>query len=290
MAEGFRPGSRPSVDVTRPNPARMYDYMLGGSANFAADREAVDAIRAVMPDLDLMAWANRSFHQRAASWMAREGIRQFIDIGCGLPTVSNTHDVVHRVSRACRVVYVDHDPVVVQHAQMLLAKAGNTSIVLGDVRDPDGVVDIVRLDGLVDLARPVGMLCTAVMHFVADNDDPWWCVGRLMAALVPGSYLVLSHVTGDQVPPRKLAVGVSAYQNAAEQVYPRSVGEVERFFAGLELIPPYPGADPEVFHIGLWGAEDPMAADDPSSRVWWAGVGFKRDEAVQYGGPVSARS
>jgi hypothetical protein len=290
MIKGLQPSGRLGRDVTRPNPARMYDYMLGGSANFAADREAVDAIRAVIPDLDLMAWANRSFHQRAASWMAREGVRQFIDIGCGLPTVSNTHDVVQRVSRACRVVYVDHDPVVVQHAQMLLANADNISIFLGDVRDPDGVAGIVRLDGLVDLAQPVGLLCTAVMHFVPDNHHPWWCVERLTAALAPGSYLALSHITGDQMPPRKLAVGVGAYQDAADQVYPRGVREVERFFAGLELIPPYPGADPEVFHIGLWGAEDPTVADDASSRVWWAGVGFKRDRAAQYGGSVSAGS
>jgi hypothetical protein len=290
MTEGVPPGSRLGRDVTRPNPARMYDYMLGGSANFAVDREAVDAIRTVMPELDLIAWANRGFHQRAAGWIARGGVKQFIDIGCGLPTVSNTHDAVQRVSHACRVVYVDHDPVVVQHAQMLLAKAENTSIILSDVRDPDAMADIIRLDGLVDLAQPVGLLCTAVMHFVADNDDPWWCVGRLMAALAPGSYLALSHVTGDQVPPRKLAAGVGAYQGAAEQVYPRSVQDVERFFTGLELVPPYRGADREVFHIGLWGAEDPQAADDASSRVWWAGVGFKRGDAVQYGGPVSAGS
>jgi hypothetical protein len=288
MTEGLLPSGRLGRDVTRPNPARMYDYMLGGSANFAADREAVDAIRAVIPELDLMAWANRGFHQRAARWMARQGIRQFIDIGCGLPTVSNTHDVVQRVSRAARIVYVDNDPVVIQHAQMLLAKTENISIVLGDIRDPDGVVGILRLDGLVDLARPVGLLCTAVMHFVADTDDPWWCVGRLLAALAPGSYLALSHVTGDQVPPRKLAVGVGAYVDAAEQVYPRSVKEVERFFAGLELIPPYRGADAEVFHIGLWCAEDPQAADDASSRVWWAGVGCKPDAAMQYGGQVAA--
>jgi hypothetical protein len=266
---------RMSRDVTRPNPARMYDCMLGGSANFAVDREAVAAIRAVMPGVDLAAWANRGFHQRAAIWMAREGIRQFLDVGCGLPTMSNTHDVVQRVSRLARVVYVDHDPVVVTHAQTLLDERSATSVILGDVRDPDGLLACVRLDALIDLGQPVGLLCTAVMHFVADTQDPWWCMGRLVAALAPGSFLALSHVTGDRIAPRTLAAGMAAYQDAAEQVYPRSVAEVERFFAGLELIPPCPGADPEVCHIGMWGAEDPVAADDEPSRVWWAGVARK---------------
>jgi len=287
MAEGFWPGGRPGIDVTRPNPARMYDYMLGGSSNFVIDRDAVNAIRAVMPDVDLAAWANRSFHQRVARWMAREGIRQFVDIGCGLPTVSNTHDVVQAVDRACRVLYVDHDPVVVPHA-LMLARAGNTSVMLGDIRDPDALLGCLRVDRLIDLSQPVGLLCTAVLHFVADRDDPWRCVLRLVDALAAGSYLALSHITGDQVPPETISTGVKVYECAAEQIYPRSVAEVERFFAGLELIPPYPGADPEVFHIGLWGAEDPEAADDASSRVWWAGVGRKLNRPVRYGGYVWA--
>lgn len=272
MAEGT---GRACRDVTRPNPARMYDAMLGGSANFAVDREAVAAIRTVVPGVDLAAWANRGFHQRAAIWMAREGIRQFLDVGCGLPTMSNTHDVAQRVSRLARVTYVDHDPVVVTHAQTLLEGRSDTSVVLGDVRDPDGLLACVRLDRLIDLGQPVGLLCTAVMHFVADTQDPWWCMARLLAALAPGSFLALSHVTGDQIAPRTLAAGMAAYRDAAEQVYPRTVAEVERFFAGLDLVPPYPGADPEICHIGVWGAEDPVAADDESSRVWWAGVARK---------------
>jgi hypothetical protein len=262
-------------DVTKANPARMYDFMLGGKANFEVDRQAVAAIQAAMPDVDMAAWANRGFHQRAALWMAREGIRQFLDIGCGLPTVSNTHDVVQRVSRACRVVYVDHDPTVIEHARLLLAKIGNTGLTLADVRDPASLLTSLYVDGLIDLTRPVGLLCTAVMHFVADTDDPWWCVAKLVAALAPGSYMALSHVSGDLVQPRVLDAGAAAYQDAAEQVYPRSRSEVERFFDGLEMVPPAPDADAEVCGIGLWGAVDPATAEDPASRVWWAGVGRK---------------
>ena len=276
MTDPARPvAGRASRDVTRPNPARMYDYMLGGSANFSVDRSAVDAIRAVMPGVDLAAWANRSFHQRAAMWIAREGVRQFLDIGCGLPTVRNTHDVLRRVSPAARVVYADHDPVVIEHGRSLLAGQGNTSLVLADVRDPAGLLTCVHLDGLLDLARPVGLLCTAVMHFVADADDPWWCIARLVAALAPGSFLVLSHVTADLVAPQAITAGVAAYEGAADQIHQRTRAEVERFFAGLELVPPYVGGEREVCGAGVWGCADPMAADDESSRVWWCGVARK---------------
>jgi len=276
MAESPRPqASRASRDLTRPNPARMYDHMLGGSANFQVDRDTVAAIRAVMPDVDMAAWANRSFHQRAAMWIAREGVRQFLDIGCGLPAASSTRDAVRRITPAARVAYLDHDPVVIQHAQSLLARSGDTSMILADVRDPADVLTCVHLDGLIDLARPVGLLCTAVMHFVADSDDPWWCISRLVAALAPGSFLALSHVTGDLMPPRVVAGGVQAYKDAAEQVHPRTRAEVERFFAGLELMPPYAGAEADVCGAGVWDAEDPVAADDASSRAWWAGVARK---------------
>jgi hypothetical protein len=262
-------------DVTRPNPARMYDFMLGGSANFAVDREAVERIRVAMPGVDLAAWANRAFHQRAAMWIAREGVRQFLDIGCGLPTVSNTHDVVRRVTPAAHVVYIDHDPVVIQHTRQLLAGHPNTSLVLGDVREPAEILTGVRMDGRVDLARPVGLLCTAVMHFVADADDPWWCMAQLVGALAPGSFLVLSHVTGDRLARRTVAAGVETYQGADEQIHPRPRVEVAQFFAGLELVPPYMGARPELYGAGLWACEDPVAADDESSRVWWCGVARK---------------
>lgn len=259
----------------RPNPARMYDYLLGGQSHYEVDRAAVDRIRAVLPEVEAAAWANRAFHQRAAIWMAEQGISQFVDIGCGLPTMRNTHEVVQQVNPAARVAYVDHDPMVITHAQALLTRTGNTSVILADIRDPDALLAVLQLDGLIEFAKPIGLLCTAVLHFVADEDDPFGCMYRLVMALASGSCLALSHVTGDQMPPLAMATGVAAYADAIEQVHPRGRAEVEQFFTGLEIIPPYPDTPGELCRIGLWGAEDPEIAADDSGQPWWAGVGRK---------------
>jgi hypothetical protein len=253
----------------------MYDYMLGGRDNYDVDRAAVEKIRAVLPEVGAAAWANRGFHQRAAKWMAQQGIVQFVDVGCGLPTMDNTHQVVQRVNPAARVAYIDHDPMVIAHARGLLTHDGRTSVIVADVRDPESVLTALHLDGLIEFAEPVGLLCTAVMHFVAAEDDPYGCVHRLVAALAPRSYLALSHVTADQMPPMAIAAGVAAYENATEQVHPRSRAEVKRLFDGLTILPPYLSAPPELCRIGLWGAEDPQVAADDSGQPWWAGVGQK---------------
>jgi hypothetical protein len=218
-------------------------------------------------------WANRGFHQRAAIWMAGQGIRQFVDLGCGVPSPqSNTHQAVQAVNPDARVAYLDHDPIVASHAGVLLVSGGKTSIVQADVRDPASALAALHLDGLINLAEPVGLLCTAVMEFVADDRDPWGCLARIMSALAPGSYLGFSHLTSDQVPPAQLAALVTAYRDAPEQLHPRGKAQVARFVDGLELVPPYEGAAPELCRIGLWGAEDPAEADDFSSRWWWAAV------------------
>jgi trans-aconitate methyltransferase len=265
----------PPASPNRPNPARMYDYMLGGGDHDAVDRAAVERIRAVMPEVSAAAWANRGFHQRAAKWMAQQGIAQFVDIGCGLPAMRNTHEVVQAVNPDTVVAYVDHDPVVIAHARELLADDGQTSILLADIRDPESVLATINLDGLIDLTKPTGLLCTAVLHFVADEDDPIGCIAGLVDALTPGSFLALSHITPDQMPPATIAIGIAAYRNATEQMHPRTRREVECFFTGLEMIRPYEGAPAELCRIGLWGCEDPIEADDDSSQPWWAGVGHK---------------
>lgn len=138
--------------------------------------------------------------------------------------------------------------------------------------DPASLLAALYLDGLIELAEPVGLLCTAVMEFVADDRDPWGCLDRMMCALVPGSYLAFSHLAGDRVPATPLAVLVSAYRDAPEHLYPRGKAQVARFVDGLELVSPYEGAAPELCHIGVWGAEDPAEADDFSSQWWWAAV------------------
>jgi S-adenosyl methyltransferase len=261
------------IDPTRPSPARMYDYMLGGTHNFQVDRDATEQFRAQMPDLEDAAWANRGFHGRAAVWLATtQGIRQFLDIGSGLPTQSNTHEVLHKVAPDARVVYVDNDPMVGILARDLLTDDGLTAVILADLRDPDGLLRHPDLLSLIDFTQPVGLLMTAVLQFVADSDDPWRLVARYVGALPAGSYLALSHITMDKLPPSVVQTGVQVYQRATESAHPRSKAEIERFFSGLELVSPYEGAGPDVVNVGLWGSEDPAAADSDGSRAFYCGV------------------
>jgi S-adenosyl methyltransferase len=265
--------------------ARIYDYLLGGTSNYAIDRAGAEHIKAVFPELEDWAWCNRGFHQRAARWLATEGgIDQFIDIGSGLPTQNNTHEVVQfatpesdadGVDLRARVVYVDHDPAVVAQAKQLLGQTEKTAFIQGDLRRPDELLADPELRKMIDFDRPIALLCTAVVHFVADEDDPWGLIRRYLSEFVSGSYLVLSQGTNDKQPPETVARAVSLYKNANEQLHPRTKYEVERFFEGLELVPPYPGAKPEVCFGGLWGADDPDLADDDASRALYGGVGRK---------------
>ena len=273
-----RPGSaasdaicRPVLDPTCPSAARIYDCALGGKNHFSAGRRAVDMIRVVLPEVSQAAWANRRFHQRAAQWMARQGIGQFLDLGCGLPIAETTHEAVQQVNPAALVAYIDHDPMVIAHARALLNYSGATTAILADVRDPAALLAAVHLDGLIDLAYPAGVLCTAVLDHVADEDDPRGCLARLTSALAPGSYVALSHLTADRMPPDGVAAITAAYQDASEQVYPRSRAQVASLLDGLDLVQPYTGAPPQVCRIGLWGAENPAAATD-DSPWWWAAV------------------
>ncbi len=266
----------PGIDATTPSPARLYDYYLGGSENFPADREAAEAIRARMPELADAAWANRGFHQRAAVWLAgSRGIRQFIDIGSGLPTQNNTHQAVQKVTTDARVVYVDNDPLVRVHASSLLTGEGSTALITADLRDPDSVLSHPQMRELIDFDHPVGLLMTAVLHFVADGSNPRGLVARYTAELAPGSYVALTHITADQKPPDAVRAILDSYENATEQIYMRTRAEVERLFDGLELVPPYEGAAPAVTYVGEWGAEDPGLADSDGSR-WCYGAVARR--------------
>jgi hypothetical protein len=251
----------------------MYDFMLDGKHNFQSDRDAVERFRAQLPDLEDAAWANRAFHQRAARWMAAErGIRQFIDIGSGLPTQGNTHEVVQAVAPAARVVYVDHDPMVLAYASELLTADGTTTVIRADLRDPDTLLNQPSLRAAINFSEPAGLLMTAVVQFVADSSDPWGLVSRYVGALAPESYLALSHITADALPPQAVQTGVDVYANATEGAFPRSRAAIERFFDGLELVPPYDGAGRVLTHVGLWGADDPATADSDGSRAFYCGV------------------
>lgn len=263
------------VDPTVPSPARLYDAYLGGTANFAADREAAESIRRKMPELEDAAWANRGFLQRAACWLAENGVRQFLDIGAGLPTQSNTHEVVQRVNPAARVVYVDNDQQVVTHAKSLLGQTPNVAVIHGDLRAPHVVLESVTREGLIDVQEPVGVLVVAVAHFISDGENPWGAVRGLLDDLAPGSYLALSHITADNQPEQPVRAIYGVYEHGTTRIHLRPRAAVARFFAGLELVPPYSGAAAEVTYVGFWGADDPSTADSDGSRWSYAGVARK---------------
>jgi SAM-dependent methyltransferase len=261
----------PDVDPDRPSAARIYDFMLGGGHNFPADREAAAKVMAVLPEFHEIAWAARGFHQRAARWIAEQGIDQFLDIGSGLPTVGNTHEVVRQLRPGARVVYVDLDPMVAAQGNALLGDPSAT-LIQADLRDPDALLAHPGVLALIDFSQPVGLLMTAVMHFVADGSDPWGLVHRYVRALVPGSYLALSHATSDGVPPVAVQRWQDVYADAPVEFNLRSKESIRRFFTGLDLVPPYEGAEPDVTHLGLWACEDPRLADSDSSRWGYCGV------------------
>jgi O-methyltransferase involved in polyketide biosynthesis len=262
------------VDPTAPTPARLYDYYLGGTSNFQVDRDAAERLRANLPELTDAAWANRGFHQRAARWMAAtHGIRQFVDLGSGLPTQGNTHEAVGDIANDARVLYVDHDPMVRAHARALLNGTRSTALIEADLRDPDAVLGNPEFRALIDLSQPTGLLATAVLHFVADETDPWGLVQRYLSELAPGSFVALSHATADRLPPQAVQAMYDTYAHATERIYLRPRDEVERLFAGLELVAPFSGAQPSLTFVGQWGAEDECAADSDGSRVLYCGVG-----------------
>jgi hypothetical protein len=266
------PDAPPGVDPSVPSPARIYNYMLGGTYNFQSDRDVADRAMARVPELRDIVLANRGFHGRSARWIAERGVSQFIDLGSGLPTERNTHEVVRDVIPDARVAYVDIDPMVLACAGDLLADPSAARVIMADIRDPDGLLGHPELHAMIDFTEPAGLVVTGVLHFVADISDPQALIARYVGALAPGSYLALSHATDDNVPPRSVQAGRDEYENATEQIYFRPRAEVERFFDGLELMPPYQGAEPDLVYLGEWGAEDLELADSDGSRWGYCGV------------------
>lgn len=261
------------LDVTRPSPARIYDYLLSGRHHFDADAAAAEHLMEVVPEIRDCAWSNRGFHQRAAAWIARQGIRQFLDIGSGLPTVGNTHEVVGRIHPDARVVYVDNDPLVDLYRQAVIDTGGQVGVLCADLREPDAILGHPEVRKLIDPTEPTGLLMTAVMMFVSDASDPVGLVGRYVRATRPGSYLSLSHLTDDAKPPLAVDALYRVFDRATEQLHFRSRDEVAAFFGGLELVPPYEGAAPGLTYGGLWGAEDIQLADSDGSRWLYCAVG-----------------
>jgi S-adenosyl methyltransferase len=261
------------IDPSRPTPARVYDYLLGGGNYFEVDRNAANRAMTLVPEMRDCAWSNRGFHQRAATWIAERGVAQFIDIGSGLPTVGNTHEVVQSVNPGCRVVYVDNDPMVAEQSAGLVSDPGKIRVIEGDLRDPESVLGNADLRELIDFSQPTGLLMTAVVHFVADSSDPWRLVSQQMAALAGGSYLALSHLTSDLMPDRSVSAFCRLFEHGTEQIHFRTRQQIARFLDGLELVPPSDReSEGRLCYAGDWGAEDPVLADSDGSRWLYCGV------------------
>jgi O-methyltransferase involved in polyketide biosynthesis len=236
---GTESSELPPFDPSVPNPARMWNYWLGGKDNFAADREAAERVLEVMPSLPLIARAARLFLIDAVHQLTTEhGVRQFLDIGTGLPTADNTHDVAQRAAPGSRIVYVDYDPVVLTHARALLTSSpeGRTDYIHADLRDTDTILkDAART---LDLTRPVAILLIAVVHFIPDADDPYAIVARLMDAVPSGSYLVMAHAASDITPEASAEMARRYNRMSSATITPRTRDQVARFFDGLDLLPP----------------------------------------------------
>jgi SAM-dependent methyltransferase len=246
------------ADPERANVARVYDFLLGGSHNFEADRELARRMTAAAPEAPRVARANRAFLRRAVRELGRAGIRQFLDIGAGIPTVGNTHDVAVPGSK---VVYVDMDPVAVAHAQVLLADAPNTTAIQGDLREPDLLLAMAEATRLLDLDEPVAVLMLAVLPFVKDEERPAEAIAHLRDAVVPGSHLVISHGASDTVTPDELQDLYA--KRATSTMSLRTKAEVTAFLDGWEVLPP------GVVWLPEWRPED-GAADLTEARMYGA--------------------
>jgi hypothetical protein len=256
------------VDLDRPNAARVYDYYLGGAHNFAVDRRMAQEALAAWPELPLIMRANRAFLRRAVRFLVRSGVRQFLDLGSGIPTVGNVHEIAQAEDPSCRVVYVDVDPVAVAHGHALLDGDPRVSAVQADLRDPATVLRLARTEGGLDLTRPVAVLLVAVLHFVQDIDDPAGLVAGYREATVPGSALVICHATSDGQGERA-DEHLALYARTPTPMTMRSHAGVTALLKGYELV------DPGLVFMALWRPDDATEIpDDPAEFPGYAAVGF----------------
>jgi hypothetical protein len=261
---GFESG--PDIDPSTANVARVYDYMLGGKDNFAADRLLGDQLMAAFPESSWIAKQNRAFVGRAVQFVAARGIDQFLDVGSGLPTMESVHAVARRVNQGAAVVYVENDLIALAHANALLATSDGVSAILGDVREPANILADVSDRGLIDLTRPFAVLLTAILHFITDDESPAEIVRAFADAMPSGSYLILSHGTYD-VQPQESARASRMYRNASSPLVLRSKHEVAELLSGFEL------AEPGMVCTSQWRAPESAEMEDPTDL--YAGVGRK---------------
>ncbi|MEU5254357.1 SAM-dependent methyltransferase [Streptomyces longwoodensis] len=265
-----RPAWAPrSIDISVPSVSRIYDFFLGGSHNFEVDRQAARRALEFMPGLPKIMQANRAFTRRAVRYAAAEGITQFLDIGSGIPTYGNVHEVAQEASPGARVVYVDHDPVAVAHSQAVLEGNQHADVVAADLLKPREILTSPQVQRLIDLERPVALLLVAILHFVEDEDDPYAAVAELRDACAPGSMLILTHASyeGIPLPPERAEGAVDVYKDIRNPLIMRSREDIARFFEGYDMV------EPGLVPMPRWRPETSPEDEDPFAFSGFAGVG-----------------
>ncbi|MFF4391101.1 SAM-dependent methyltransferase [Streptomyces sp. NPDC001552] len=267
----------PGIDISVPSVSRIYDYYLGGSHNFEVDRQTARRAMEFMPGLPKIMQANRAFMRRAVRHAVAEGVTQFLDIGSGIPTFGNVHEVAQAASPQARVVYVDHDPVAVAHSRAVLAGDDQSGIVAADLRKPKEILAAPEVGRLLDLGRPVALLLVAVLHFLEDTDDPYDAVAELRDVLAPGSLLILTHASYEGIPlTQETAAGtVGVYRDMRNPLVMRTREQISGFFDGFEML------EPGLVSMPNWrpdrpdNGEDGETPEDPYAFSGFGGVGRK---------------
>jgi len=260
----------PQIDTSVAHSARVYDYWLGGKDNFAADRALGDAMVQAIPNLPTMARANRAFLGRAVRYLAAEaGVRQFLDIGTGIPTAANTHEVAQEVAPDSRVLYVDHDPIVLAHARALMTSTsqGLAEFIMADLREPEAILADPALAKTLDLDQPVGLMLVAILMHFRDDENPQGIVSTLVDALPSGSYVVITHPTAD-FDAEAFNGASAAAAHAGITLVSRSKADIEEFFTGLEIV------EPGVVPVLAWHPDE-GPPEDPQAAYYWAGAARK---------------
>jgi S-adenosyl methyltransferase len=263
----------PEIDTTKAHPARMYDYLLGGKDNFKADRDAIAGLLRALPTARIGARENRAFLGRAVRYLVAEaGIRQFLDIGTGLPTANNVHEVAQSIVQESRVVYVDNDSIVLTHARALLTShpAGRTAYIDADLHDPAAILRHPVLRETLDLDQPIALMLVAILHFFPDDQDPAGIVSTLLAALPPGSYMVASQTTADYSDPAAAADGIQAVRRAGVPFQARTADEFTRLaFTGLQMV------EPGLVPVSEWRPDADGVRPLPAEVGYYGGVARK---------------
>jgi hypothetical protein len=258
----------PGVNINVPHSARIYDYWLGGKDNFAVDRAVGEAMMKAIPGMRYMAGENRKFVHRAAHVLANMGIEQFLDIGTGIPTRPNLHEIAQKENPKTRVVYVDNDPIVLVHARALMISSseGRSEYISADIRDPDSILNNEVLSDTLDFTKPIGLTLIAILMLLADDDDPWAKVAALRDEMPSGSYLAITHPTAD-FNPDEVTAAVDAATGAGMTLVARNEEAVKRFFGDWEML--QPGLVP----VSSWRPDEEV--HDPKAAYYWSGVARK---------------